>query len=88
MKKIILAMVFLAIGVMADNTRCENMLAEIRNNSNRLETAYNAGNNEKVQQVMKETFRIATQAMFICDDERNKDDLETILNKLGTQLGI
>ncbi len=88
MKKIILIMAFLSISLIADNAKCENLLAEIRNNSSQLESAYNSGNNVKVQQVMKKTFRIATQAMFTCEDERNLDDLENILNQIGTQLGI
>lgn len=88
MKKVILIVSILLTGVLADNARCEALLAEIRANSSKLTTYYNNGDNTKVHQVMQESFRTATQAMFVCDDERNKDDLENILNMLGTQLGI
>ena len=88
MKKTILMVAILATGAMADNARCEGLLADIRGYSNKMTTYYNNGNRGKVRQVMQESFRTATQAMFVCDDERNKDDLENILNMLGTQLGI
>ncbi len=88
MKKTIIVMAILATGVIADNARCEGLLTDIRGNSDRLSTYYRSGDNGKVRQVMQNTFRIATQAMFVCDDERNKDDLENILNMLGTELGI
>ncbi len=73
---------------MADNARCESLLADIRANSDKITAYYNSGNNTKVTQIMKESFGIATQAMFVCNDECNKDDLENILNMLGTQFGI
>ncbi len=88
MKKAILIIFLLSTSIMADNARCESLLADIRSNSSTLTNHYNNGNNTGVQQVMRESFRTATQAMFVCDDERNKDDLENILNMLGTQLGI
>ncbi len=88
MKKIILVAAILLTGLAADNARCENLLADIRNNSTELSESYREGNSERMQNVMKKTFRTATQAMFVCEDERNKDDLEDILNQLGTVLGM
>ncbi len=83
MKKIFLIAIILATSTIADNARCEGLLAEIRANSNKLTMHYNNGNNARTQQVMRESFKIATQAMFVCEDERNLDSLEDILNKLG-----
>ena len=88
MKKIILSILMIFSIAYSENARCEYMLQEIEDSTDKLTIYYQINDKEKIDQILKDNFKIATEALDVCEDEKNIYKLESILTIIGVQLGM